>query len=296
VTAAPDRSATGTPAGGAPRLRSLLFLPASRPELLGKVHRWRPDAVVVDLEDAVAPAGKDAAREAGVLQADLRLPGITVLVRVNPPGTPWHQEDLDAACRSGAAGVVLPKAERPEDLAAVRERLAADRDAPVVVAGIETAVGVVTARELLTGGATAAYFGAEDYVADIGGRRTPDGLEVLYARSQVALAGRLGQVPVIDQAVVALHADDAFTTDAERGRDLGYAGKICIHPDQVALAHAVFTPSDADVDHANRVLAAAGSGLAVVDGQMVDDVHVRLARQVLARRAPATDTDEEQAQ
>jgi citrate lyase subunit beta/citryl-CoA lyase len=159
----------------------------------------------------------------------------------------------------------------------------------VLVAGIETGLGVARARELLgTGAVTAAYFGAEDYIADLGGRRTPAGLEVLYARSEVALAGRLSTTQVVDQAVVALDDDGAFTADAEAGRALGYIGKLCIHPRQVALAHAVFTPTEAEVAAARRVVeAATGSGVAVVDGRMVDAVHVRLARQLLERAGAA---------
>jgi citrate lyase subunit beta/citryl-CoA lyase len=211
-------------------------------------------------------------------------------VRVNPPETPWHDADVAAAVAGGAAGVVLPKAEDPESLARLAVRLsAAIGPGALLVAGIESALGVARARELLsTGVVAAAYFGAEDYIADLGGRRTPAGLEVLYARSEVALAGRLATTPVVDQVVVALDDDAAFTEDAEVGRALGYTGKLCIHPRQVALAHAVFTPSEAEVAAARRVVeAATGSGVAVVDGLMVDAVHVRLARQVLERAGAA---------
>lgn len=262
----------------------MLFVPAHRVELLDKVPRWGPDVVVVDLEDAVAPSDKAAAR-VSVIGADLRRDDVTVLVRVNPPGSPWFDDDVEAVRRSGAAGAVVPKADDPDVLAHVLARLEEGRDAPIVVAGIETAAGVSNARLILAGAPTAAYFGAEDYIADLGGRRTPEGMEVLYARSAVALAGRLAQVPVVDQAVVHLDDDVAFTADARRGRDLGYVGKICIHPRQVALAHEVFTPTAAEVQAATRVLEVAEAGVGVVDGQMVDAVHVRLARQVLDRAA-----------
>jgi citrate lyase subunit beta/citryl-CoA lyase len=105
---------------------------------------------------------------------------------------------------------------------------------------------------------------------------------VLYARSEVVLAGRLAGVPMIDQTVVAVEDDAAFTADAEMGRALGYVGKICIHPRQVALAHAVFTPSEEELAVARRILAAEASGAAVVDGLFVDAVHIRMARQMLA--------------
>lgn len=271
-------------------LRSLLFVPGTRTELLAKVPRWEPDVVIVDLEDAVPEAEKDAARLA-VAEADFDEAGTTVLVRINPPGTPWHELDIAACLDTAAAGLVLPKGEDPDAVVALRDRLAKAAPGLSIVLGIESALGVARARELLATGVDAAFFGSEDFLADMGGRRTPTGFEVLYARSEVMLAGRLAGVPMIDQAVVAVEDDAAFTADAEMGRALGYVGKICVHPRQVALARAVFTPSDEEVDTARRVLAAAASGVAVVDGLMVDAVHVRLAHQVLERAGLAAGQD-----
>lgn len=271
-------------------LRSLLFIPGNRTELLAKVPRWQPDVVILDLEDAVAPAEKDDARRA-VARADLSVAGTTVLVRVNPPGTPWHDPDVAACVDAATAGVVLPKAEDPDAVAALRDHLAKTARGLGLLLGIESAAGVARARELLTTGVDAGFFGSEDFLADLGGRRTATGLEVLYARSEVVLAGRLAGVPMVDQAVVAVEDDVAFTADAEQGRALGYVGKICVHPRQVALAHAVFTPSDAEVATARRILEAAASGVAVVDGLMVDAVHLRLARQVLERAGLAAERD-----
>jgi citrate lyase subunit beta / citryl-CoA lyase len=263
-------------------LRSLLFVPGTRTGLLAKVPRWQPDVVIVDLEDAVPEAEKDAARLA-VAEADFSVAGTSVLVRINPPGTPWHELDIAACLDTAATGIVLPKGEDPGEVAALTDRLAKSAPNVGVIVGIESAIGVARARELLTTGVTAGFFGSEDFLADMGGRRTASGLEVLYARSEVVLAGRLAGVPMIDQAVVAVEDDAAFTADAETGRALGYVGKICVHPRQVALAHNVFTPGEAEVEEARRVLQAAASGVGVVDGLMVDAVHIRMARQVLER-------------
>jgi citrate lyase subunit beta/citryl-CoA lyase len=267
------------------RLRSLLFVPATRLELLAKVPRWAPDVVVVDLEDAVAEADKDAAREA-LAGADLSVAGAAVFVRVNPAGTPWHDRDVAACGRPGVAAAVLPKAEDPDAVARFGARLAEAAPDCGVMLGLETAWGVARARDLLATGPLTAYFGSEDFLADMGGRRTHGGREVLYARSEVVLAGRLAGVPVVDQAVVSVDDAAAFTADADQGRALGYAGKICIHPRQVPLAHNAFTPSEAELAAARRVLEAAESGVGVVDGQMVDAVHVRLARQLIERAGP----------
>lgn len=262
--------------------RSLLFVPASRPDMIGKLHRWRPDAVVIDLEDAVPAAAKGTARDIGLAAAAaLDLPGTAVLVRINPAGSPWFADDLRAVARAGVDGVVLPKYAAPAALVEVRAALISDAR---IVAGVETARGVAGCRDLLARGVDAAYFGAEDYIADLGGYRTDDGLEVLYARSEVMLACRLAGIGAIDQAVTAIRDDARFTADAQAGRALGYTGKICVHPGQVALAHQAFTPSPAEVEHARVVLQLATEhGVGTVDGQMVDDVHLRMAQQVLAR-------------
>ena len=269
------------------RCRSVLFTPGNRLELLAKVKRWEPDVVVVDLEDAIPAGEKEAARD-GLGKAGLKLLGCPVLVRVNPDGTPWHDADVEATVRSGATGIVLPKAEVPERVGALAGRLADER-MPALMLGIETARGIAAARDLFVDGVTGAYFGAEDYIADVGGRRTSTGLEVLYARSAVVLAARLAGVPAVDQAVVAFNDDEAFRADAEAGRDLGYSGKLCIHPRQVALAHAAFTPGEAEVAAARNVVEAASKGVGIVDGVMVDAVHLRAAQQVLAQTSPEAD-------
>jgi citrate lyase subunit beta / citryl-CoA lyase len=269
--------------------RSLLFVPGGRADMIAKAPRSAPDAVAVDLEDAVAPGDKEAARSTAVAAVG-ELPDRSsgqhaeraglVLIRVNAPGTPWYDDDVAAVAATERAGVVLPKYEDPAQLADLRARTG---ERPVVV-GIETARGVARARELLAGpGVTAGYFGAEDYIASVGGRRTSSSREVLFARSEVLLAARLAGVGALDQTVVNVRDTELFRTDAGEGRDLGYDGKICIHPAQVAIAHEVFTPSEAEVAHAREVVEAGRSGVGVVDGEMVDDVHLRMAAAVLAR-------------
>ena len=274
--------------------RSLLFVPGHRIELLAKVPRCRPDAVIVDLEDAVAEPDKETAREA-LAKVDLAVAGCPVIVRVNAPGTPWHDDDV-AACvaGSGVASILVPKAEDPAVVAGLARRLEGSGREIGLLLGIESALGIARARELLaTPGVDGAYFGSEDFLVDMGGRRTAGGLELLYARSEVVLAGRLAGVPVIDQAVVSVEDDAAFTADAEAGRALGYAGKLCVHPRQVPLANAAFSPTDAEVAAARRVLEATADGVAVLDGQMVDAVHIRLARRVLERAGEAAPTNSE---
>jgi citrate lyase subunit beta/citryl-CoA lyase len=265
--------------------RSLLFMPGSRPEMVAKIAGIAPDAAVVDLEDAVPATEKRSAREAAVAAlADLDAGAAVVLVRVNPTASPWFADDLAAVTGLGRVGVVLPKYERREEIDLLRNRLSPD--VPIVV-GLETVRGVAECRQLLRADVDVAYFGAEDYIADIGGRRTAGGDEVLYPRSEVRLAAFLAGVSAVDQAVVAIRDDARFRADAEQGSAIGYTGKICIHPRQVELSHEVFTPTPEEVRHARAVLRAADDGVAVVGAQMVDDVHVRMARTVLSRLSGA---------
>ena len=268
--------------------RSLLFVPASRPDMIAKTLRWQPDIVVVDLEDAVAAAAKDSARVGGVEAAEAIAEEVTVLVRVNPRDSRWFEDDLAAVAGSGVHGVVLPKYESVDDALAVREALP---DTSALLVGLETARGVAACEELLCDAdVDAAYFGAEDYIVDVGGSRTAAGTEVLYARSRVLLAARLGDVGAIDQAVVEIGDDDRFVADAEAGSAIGYAGKICVHPRQVRLAHDVFAPSQVAVEHARAVLQMTErSGVGLVDGKMTDEVHVRWARQSLQRAERRTE-------
>ena len=262
-------------------MRSLLFVPATRPDRIAKTARVSPGGVVVDLEDAVPPTAKDqvrpAAREAiAALRSDH--PDLSVFVRVNPVGSEWHAADLAELVEPSGAHPVLPKVESSADI---------DGDRPVL-AGIETAAGVEDARRILSHPLVRwCYFGAEDYVADMGGERRSDGLEVLYARSRVALAARLGGVHAFDQVVTAVDDEAGFRADAQLGRSLGYRGKLCIHPAQVSWAEEELAPSADEVARAERVLAAyeaaqAGGHAAVrVDGEMIDEALARRARAVL---------------
>jgi citrate lyase subunit beta/citryl-CoA lyase len=270
----------------------LLFAPASRPDVLAKLPRTGPDGVVIDLEDAVPPDAKAAARPharaAGTALATAH-PSMAVYVRVNAVPTEWFAHDIAEGVAPEVSGVVVPKLESPQQIETVVDALErAGLDHLHLFAGIETAQGVESARELFRAPVRVAYFGAEDYVADMGGVRTAHGTEVLYARSRVALAARLGGVLALDQVVTALDDEERFLADAAQGRALGFAGKLCIHPGQVALAHRAFSPSAEEVDRARRLLAAydaataRGEAAIAFEGQMVDEPLARHARAVLA--------------
>lgn len=274
------------------RLRSLLAAPASRPDLMAKLPRAQPDAVFLDLEDGVPPDAKVAARATarrGAGELTVEHPEIQIFVRVNGLETPWFEGDVAEALVPQLAGVVVPKLESAADVDTVVAALRRARLAALpIMAGIESARGVASVDDVLLDPVRWCYFGAEDYIADMGGVRTPGNLEVLYARSRVALAARIADVHALDQIVADFHHDARFVTDAQEGRALGFRGKVCIHPAQVALTHQVFTPSEAEVDRARRLLAAyeaaAARGEATLDfeGEMVDEPMARRARATLA--------------
>src|SRR5262249_660407 len=153
-------------------------------------------------------------------------------------------EDVSEACPAELTGIVVPKLETPEQVDVVMRTLEDGGLGHVhVIAGSETALGVDNAREVYRPPVAVCYFGAEDSAADRGGVRTESSLEVLYARSRVALAARIAGVQALDQVVTTFGDDDRFLTDAAQGRTLGYGGKLCIHPAQVPLANRAFSPS-----------------------------------------------------
>lgn len=255
------------------RLRSLLFAPGNRPDYFSRLVTSGADGIVLDQEDAVPAVAKRDARE----EARRALPSLVrelgaarVFVRVNGPKTAWFQDDLNAL-RGAGCGVVVPKLESLDDLSTTGWLAQVE-----VVVGIETVAAVEAATGLCHAPVTAAYFGAEDLVADLGGRRTEAGLEVLYARTRVAFAARLGGVRAIDQVVIDFEDDVRFRREADEARSLGYAGKLCIHPRQVALANDVFTPSGEEVEMNRRLVEAferaerEGRGVIDFEGRMVD--------------------------
>ena len=273
------------------RLVSLLFAPATNEDVLRKIGTRGADAVVIDCEDATPPHLKHRAREvAREVAPVLALEGTTVTVRVNAPASEWFAGDVAAALSDSVAAVVVPKVERVGELDRLGELLdAAGLPGLGVIAGLETALGVADSRELLAHPrVVAGYFGAEDFIADMGGRRTAGNAEVAYARGRVALAGRLAGVPVLDQVVTDFHDDDRFLREAGEAYSMGYAGKLCIHPRQVALANEAFRPSPDEVDRARRLLAAFeqaqadGRGAIAFEGQMVDEPLAAQARRIVA--------------
>ncbi|MPZ59913.1 MAG: CoA ester lyase [Propionibacteriales bacterium] len=285
-------------------LRSMLFTPGNRPELIEKAIRSGTDAVIVDLEDAVPLDSKVEAR-AGL--ADLPSSDIPLYVRVNGAETDLLWGDVVAAGRQpDVAGIVLPKAEDADLLrriagALTALELAGDREpgGTEIVPLIESARGVRDADALLAADdrVGSVLFGSGeqgDLVADLGCEWTPEGTGLLYARSQVLLAARAAGIEQpMDAVYMNFRDDDGLRTECELARRVGYVGKVAIHPRQIPVIHDVFTPSADEVAHNRRIVeeferaVAAGSASINVDGKMVDYAVARTARTVLARAEAA---------
>lgn len=262
-------------------MRSLLFVPGSRPERIAKALSAGADAVVVDLEDAVAPGAKGEARGAVLseLNADRRF-----AVRVNPLETEWGRDDADALAGHdhAPAFVMLPKAESAGQIDMLTAALGEHADGGVIPI-IESALGLKNAWEICAAdGVTAVLFGGGDMAADLG--VSMDWEPLLFARAQVVAACAAASVPAIDVPYLDVKNEAGLIAETERVKALGYQAKACIHPAQTGPVNAVFTPSEADISHAERVIAAldeAGGGAALLDGKLIEAPIIRRARRVL---------------
>lgn len=271
--------------------RSVLFSPGDRPDFMRNAPETGADTIVFDLEDAVAPDAKADARAAvrSVLTAPEFEPDCEVCVRVNPAGA-GQSADVEAVAADALDAVMLPKANSRRDVDTL-ENLLGERDATVpVLALVESAQGVLNAAGIAGADATdALLFGAEDLAADLGASRTDEGTEVLYAREHVVLAARAAGVDAIDTVYTDIEDHDGLAEEARFAAQLGYDGKMAIHPGQVPVIHDALAPTEEEVEWAERVLAAqeaaadSGTGVFRVDGEMIDAPLVARAERIVSR-------------
>lgn len=282
--------------------RTFLFAPGDHPRRAEKVMQVGADAAILDLEDAVAISAKVAARDA--VNAQLQRPrNCRGYVRVNAFDTQWCFGDIQAVVRPRLDGIVLPKLEEPGQLTAVDwmiGALEAERGLPAggidVMPIVETARGLVALRDLARAAAALPSrrvrrmaFGAGDYTTDLGITWTLGEEELAPARSEFVVASRAaGLEPPIDTVFIELRETEAFAASCTRGVVLGFQGRMCIHPDQVAVANAAYSPPAAEVERARKIVAAfaeaEAKGLASiqVDGRFVDYPIVQRAERILA--------------
>ena len=257
-------------------VRSLLFLPASNPRAIEKARSLSADLVILDLEDAVKPADKAAARDAAVEAVGTDWP-VPVAIRVNGVGTEWHSLDLDAAARSKADLVVVPRA-----ISGHLVRGVAKSVGKPVLAMIETAAGVLGAAEIApeTAGLIA---GTNDLRADLrlplDATREPIGASLQL----IVLAARAASVSAFDGVFNHLNDSEGFADECRHGRMLGFDGKSLIHPSQIEPCNRLFGPTDAEMERAEKLVAAFKGGAERFEDQMIERMHVEAAERVLER-------------
>ncbi|WP_095156570.1 CoA ester lyase [Pseudomonas sp. Irchel 3E13] len=266
------------------RARTFLFVPANRPERIGKALASGADVIIVDFEDAVAPAEKPAARLALLAWLDANRDE-RVTVRVNAAGTQWHEEDLQTCRHPGVAGVMLPKAESAEQVEHVH-----DTSGKPVLCIVETALGIDALAQVAEApGCARLTFGKLDLAVEldlIPDESDPDELVFLPWRALLVLASQRAGLPApVDGVFTAIGDAAGLARYARRARQHGFSGQLLIHPSQVTTAAAAFTPSAVDIAWAqsvSRLAQAAGGGVVVLDGRMIDAPVMARAQRILA--------------
>jgi citrate lyase subunit beta / citryl-CoA lyase len=273
--------------------RSLLYMPGSNPRALEKARGLPADGLIIDLEDAVAIEAKESAR--AIVAAALSAGGYgsrELVLRVNPLDSPWGHADLAAAATMPIDAVVLPKVESADrvrltisllDSLGAPERLA-------IWCMIETPLGVLAAREIAAAGPrlAALVLGTSDLTKELHAVSTRDRLPLITSLGLVMLAARAFGLAILDGVHLDLSDEEGFALSCRQGRELGFDGKTLIHPTQIAPANLAYAPSPEEIEWSRRVVAAhaeakaTGKGIVLVDGKLIEGLHVENARRLLA--------------
>lgn len=266
--------------------RTMLYVPGNNAGMVKDAHIYRSDSIMFDLEDSVSVREKDAARMLVFSALKTLFYGdVEKVVRINGLDTPFGLEDVNAMVSAGVDVIRLPKTDSAEDLRAVEAAVeSAERrfGRPVgstrLMAAIESAKGILNSREIATATPrlVAIAIGAEDFVTDMHTTRSPEGTEILVARSLLVMAARAAGIMAIDTVFSDINDEEGFLRETRLAKQLGFDGKSVIHPLQISLVNKVYTPTKQEIDKALRVVAGIreaerkGSGVIAVDGKMVD--------------------------
>lgn len=277
--------------------RTMLFCPASNPKMLFTAMIYKPDCILFDLEDSVAYHEKNAARDLMVeaLKA-IDYETCEVFVRINPLYTEFGVDDVKALVPAGLTRIRLPMCEAKVDvlrmcalLDEVEEAHGIEKGTVKLQCAIETPLGVHNSLEIAQASdrIVSISFGAEDFTRTLGVDRTKEGRELFFARSQVVMNAKLAGVDAIDTVFADIGDIEGFEREVKDAKNLGFAGKSCVHPSQVSLVHDVFTPTKAEIDSAVKIIEASGDadiergGVILVDGKMIDIPVIDKAKRVL---------------
>ena len=277
--------------------RSMLFLPGNNPNMLINGNCLGADAVIFDLEDAVAPAEKDAARilvRNTMRYMDFR--GCEIIVRINSIDTPFWKADLDAILPWSPSLILLPKTGSSADvqqadayMTALEEKLGIENNTVGLMPLIETAMGVENAFSIASAAkrVKALFLGAEDLTADLQCKRTKEGREIEYARTRLVVAARAAGVDVYDTPFTDVNDDEGIWTDARLAKALGFNGKASISPRHVEVINSVFSPTEQEIEYAYEVMDAIelakrqGKGAIALHGKMIDAPIVARAQRTI---------------
>jgi citrate lyase subunit beta/citryl-CoA lyase len=275
------------------RLRSVLYVPGANDRALEKARELPADALILDLEDAVAPEAKQSARDraCAAVRSGVYAPR-TVAIRVNAVGTPWHQDDLAAAVAARPDAIVVPKVGSADEILVVERALGELGDhATSIWAMIETPSAVLRCAEIAAAGSrlNVLVLGTNDLLAELRAQELPDRRPLELSLMLCVLAARAAGRVLLDGVHNDLRDSAGLEAECVAGRQLGFDGKTLIHPSQIDVCNTVFTPSEAELEHARRVIAAfeqaTQSGVAVgtLDGRLIEQLHVQSARWLLAQ-------------
>jgi citrate lyase subunit beta / citryl-CoA lyase len=274
--------------------RSVLYMPGANERALEKAKTLAADALILDLEDAVAPDAKADARDrvcAAAASGEYGQREITI--RANGIGTRWHDDDVRAIAEAGPDGIVIPKVDTVDDVRRVEEALekAGAPDHTSIWAMLETPQAALHAAELATCSERLTVFvmGTNDLVKELQAEFVPGRAPLLTSLSLCVLGARVGGKVILDGVFNDLDDADGFEAECRQGREFGFDGKTLIHPKQLDACNRVFAPSDDEVDRAQRIIAAfeeaeaEGRGVVTVDGRMIENLHVEQARRTVAQ-------------
>ncbi|PIW26711.1 MAG: CoA ester lyase [Rhodospirillales bacterium CG15_BIG_FIL_POST_REV_8_21_14_020_66_15] len=273
--------------------RSVLYMPGSNARALEKGRTLAADGLILDMEDAVAPDAKQTAREQ--IAAAIREGGYgrrELIVRTNGLDTAWGEDDLKAAARMGAHAVLLPKVESKamvDRALAILDGAGAPGNLPVW-AMMETPLGMLHAEEIAFASPRlqCLVMGTSDLAKDLKAQHTPDRLPFITSLGVCVLAARAAKISILDGVHLDLNDDEGFMAACRQGVELGMDGKTLIHPKTIAMANEAFSPTEEEITWANRIIEAhaeaekEGKGVVLVDGRLVENLHVEGARQMVA--------------
>ena len=273
--------------------RSVLYMPGANTRALEKARTLPADALIFDLEDAVAPEAKDSARTNVVLAAESKAYGKReIAIRCNGLGTPWAEADIEAIAKSGADAILVPKVESAAQVTHVVSLLDT-ADAPITMqvwAMMETPKGMLRAEEIAGAHPRLSLFvmGTNDLVKDMRARHTPARLPLITALGIGMLAARAHDLTILDGVYNDIQDSEGFRAVCQQGVEMGFDGKTLIHPSQVEPCNEIFAPSAAELEMAGKIVAAfkkaqaEGKGVVTVDGRMIENLHVEQAERALA--------------